>query len=149
MNRTFNDFENSQNNNGPISVVDMENIQNNNAMDYIPNRNEINIIVEPAPQSINRNLVELNGGNRNSMNATTSTTVDQFVPTPSITEYEHVASNSDFDYQLNEFNECHIDQTLPYYSGTPAASESLNNYIELEEEQDPNIFNQNHVSFDK
>lgn len=57
MNRTFNEFENSQNNNGPISTVDLENIQNNNAVDYIPNRNEINIIVEPSPNSINRNLV--------------------------------------------------------------------------------------------
>lgn len=57
MNRTFNEFENNQNNNGPISAVDLENIQNNNAVDYIPNRNEINIIVQPSPNSINRNLV--------------------------------------------------------------------------------------------
>lgn len=57
MNRTFNEFENNQNNNGPISTVDLENIQNNNAVDYIPNRNEINIIVEPSPNSINRNLM--------------------------------------------------------------------------------------------
>lgn len=57
MNRTFNEFENSQNNNGPISTVDLENIQNNNAVDYIPNRNEINITIEPSPHSINRNLL--------------------------------------------------------------------------------------------
>lgn len=152
INRTFNEFENSQNNNGPISAVDMENIQNNNAMDYIANRNEINIIVEPAPHPMNRNFVELSGNIRNSMNATTSTAVDQFVPTPSITEYENVASSSDFDYQLNEFNECRIDQTMPYLRGTATASESLNNYIDLEEEEegeddDSHIVNQNQVGF--
>lgn len=139
---SHNEFENNQNNNGPISVVDMENIQNNNAMDYIANRNEINIVVEPSPHTINRNLLEIS----DNMNATASTTVEQFVPTPIAIECENVACNSDFDYQLNEFDECHIDQTLPYFSKVATASESLNNYIDLDEDTDGYI---NHAFHEK
>lgn len=139
---SHNEFENNQNNNGPISVVDMENIRNNNAMDYIANRNEINIVVEPSPHTINRNLLEIS----DNMNATASTTVEQFVPTPIAIECENVACNSDFDCQLNEFDECHIDQTLPYFSKAATASESLNNYIDLDEDTDGYI---NHAFHEK
>uniref|UniRef100_A0A6B2ELK5 Putative subtilisin-like serine protease n=1 Tax=Phlebotomus kandelakii TaxID=1109342 RepID=A0A6B2ELK5_9DIPT len=48
------DFDN---NNGPISPADMENIENNNAGDYIANRNEIGVVVEPSINAINRNIV--------------------------------------------------------------------------------------------
>ncbi|XP_055711317.1 uncharacterized protein LOC129806610 isoform X3 [Phlebotomus papatasi] len=48
------DFDN---NNGPISPSDMENIENNNAGDYIANRNEIGVVVEPSINAINRNIV--------------------------------------------------------------------------------------------
>uniref|UniRef100_A0A7G3AV89 Uncharacterized protein n=1 Tax=Lutzomyia longipalpis TaxID=7200 RepID=A0A7G3AV89_LUTLO len=48
------DFDN---NNGPISPSDMENIENNNAGDYIANRNEIGVVVEPSINAINRNFV--------------------------------------------------------------------------------------------
>lgn len=44
------------NNNGPISPADLENIENNNAVDYIPNRNEIGVVVETTNFIINRNL---------------------------------------------------------------------------------------------
>lgn len=40
--------EEADNNNGPLSPADMENIENNNAVDYIPNRNEIERLVEPV-----------------------------------------------------------------------------------------------------
>ncbi|KAJ6646859.1 hypothetical protein Bhyg_02073, partial [Pseudolycoriella hygida] len=42
--------EEVDNNNGPLSPADMENIENNNAVDYIPNRNEIERLVEPVEQ---------------------------------------------------------------------------------------------------
>uniref|UniRef100_A0A1L8DJZ6 Uncharacterized protein n=2 Tax=Nyssomyia neivai TaxID=330878 RepID=A0A1L8DJZ6_9DIPT len=45
------DFDN---NNGPISPSDMENIENNNAGDYIANQNEIGVVDEPSINSINR-----------------------------------------------------------------------------------------------
>ncbi|XP_059607479.1 uncharacterized protein LOC132255444 isoform X2 [Phlebotomus argentipes] len=45
------------NNNGPISPADMENIENNNAGDYIANRNEIGVLVEPSINAIYRNIV--------------------------------------------------------------------------------------------
>ncbi|GAB0087993.1 hypothetical protein DMENIID0001_023670 [Sergentomyia squamirostris] len=48
------DFDN---NNGPISPSDMENIENNNAEDYIANRNEIGVVVEPLCNAINRNIL--------------------------------------------------------------------------------------------
>ncbi len=44
--------EEADNNNGPLSPADMENIENNNAVDYIPNRNEIERLVEPVVISI-------------------------------------------------------------------------------------------------
>lgn len=149
MNRTFNEFENSQNNNGPISVVDMENIQNNNAMDYIPNRNEINITIEPAPHSINRNLAEGHRDSSNDMVATTSmhmersmatmTTASAAATTTTTTAsiHENIASGSTFEpyYQMNEFNAYRSDEQLPpQFAGTATASESLNNYIDLEDE---------------
>lgn len=40
--------EEVDNNNGPLSPADMENIENNNAVDYIPNRNEIERLMEPV-----------------------------------------------------------------------------------------------------
>lgn len=89
MNRTFNEFENSQNNNGPISTADLENIQNNNAIDYIPNRNETNITIEPSPHSINRNLISVNN---NSDGATTSTNV-------------HTAQSNDINTEFRYENE--------------------------------------------
>lgn len=144
MNRTFNEFENSQNNNGPISAVDMENIQNNNAVDYIANRNEINIVIDPSPHAINRNLVEVNRAscsNSTNMNATaapaaaaaasSSANIEVSVPM-TMSEYEHIASVSGFEpyYKLNEFNDYHLGES-------PAASVSLNNYIDLTESDDP------------
>lgn len=119
INRTFNDAENindiSQNNNGPISVVDMENIQNNNAINYIPNRNEINITIEPSSisdySSINRNVVP------GSTNATTSMIMQ---PVPILREEELIVRNNSYDsyYQLDELNERHIDEPVPHFSGT-------------------------------
>lgn len=142
MNRTFNEFESSQNNNGPISAVDMENIQNNNAVDYIPNRNEINITIEPSPHSINRNLVEVHRGSSSNMNATTSTNMEQ-QPMPSqLSTFENVASGSNFEplneyeYHLSEFNAYRSDEIIPHFAATATASESLNNYIDLEEEEE-------------
>lgn len=44
--------EEADNNNGPLSPADMENIENNNAVDYIPNRNEIERLVEPVVISL-------------------------------------------------------------------------------------------------
>lgn len=46
------------NNNGPISPADLENIENNNAVDYIPNRNEIGNIQDNSNFTINRSLTE-------------------------------------------------------------------------------------------
>ncbi|XP_037914399.1 uncharacterized protein LOC119653649 isoform X6 [Hermetia illucens] len=54
------DFDN---NNGPISPADLENIENNNAVDYIQNQNEVGINIEPSPYSINRNLVNSSSPN--------------------------------------------------------------------------------------
>lgn len=127
MNRTFNDFENSQNNNGPISVVDMENIQNNNAMNYIPNRNEINIQIEPSPNSINRNLIQVNEINAN---ATTSTNSSEL---PHLSDFRDIASSSNQNpyYQLN--NEIPLDEPLPPFDDAATVSESMNNYIDLDE----------------
>lgn len=60
MNEFENFDENAQNNNGPISATDLENIQNNNAVDYIQNQNEIGAdLVQPPLYSINRNLIEV------------------------------------------------------------------------------------------
>lgn len=161
MNRTL-EFENSQNNNGPISTVDMENIQNNNAMDYIPNRNEINITIEPSPHSINRNL--LIDANRDAstnyhphhqhhddmamMEASTSATqhmVEQSMPTTastSIATFDNFASCSSISsfepyHQLNELNAYRQnDGILLDFAGTPpaTASESLNNYLDLDDD---------------
>lgn len=162
MNRTF-EFENSQNNNGPISTVDMENIQNNNAMDYIPNRNEINITIEPSPHSINRNLLMDSNRDASSnqqqqqhhlhyhndmamMEATTSGIhmVEHSMPTTastSIATFENFASCS----SLSSFEPCHDlnayhqnDGILLNFTGTPpaTASESLNNYIDLDDDVD-------------
>ncbi|XP_055311913.1 uncharacterized protein LOC129574238 isoform X2 [Sitodiplosis mosellana] len=140
MNRTFNEFENSQNNNGPISAVDMENIQNNNAADYIPNRNEINIVIDPSLHENNRNLVEVNRGSI-SMNATAvSTNIDLSVPML-MTEYERIANVSSFEpyYQMNELNGYHLVEPT-------AASESLNNYIDLTESNDQKCPEENELS---
>lgn len=130
MNRTFNEFENSQNNNGPISVVDMENIQNNNAMNYIPNRNEIrneiNIQIEPSPNSINRNLIEVN---HMITNTTTSTNSNEM---PHLADFQNVASGSNQDpyYQLIS-----DDDQLPSrtFEDAVTVSESLNNYIDFDD----------------
>lgn len=46
------------NNNGPISPADLENIENNNAVDYIPNRNEIISIPDNSNLTTNRNVTE-------------------------------------------------------------------------------------------
>ncbi|XP_055384516.1 putative uncharacterized protein DDB_G0282133 isoform X3 [Condylostylus longicornis] len=51
--------DDNDNNNGPISPADLENIENNNAVDYIRNQNEIGIVIEPivtTTYSRNRNL---------------------------------------------------------------------------------------------
>ncbi|XP_031622155.1 putative uncharacterized protein DDB_G0282133 isoform X2 [Contarinia nasturtii] len=132
MNRTFNEFENNQNNNGPISVVDMENIQNNNAVDYIPNRNEINNTIDPLPHAIDRNLVDVNGDSGNSVNAT-SVIIEQSMPMLTASEYDsNIASGSNYNSycQLNEFSEYCLDEPL-------TVSESLNNYIDLEDDSEP------------
>lgn len=134
MNRTFNEFENSQNNNGPISVVDMENIQNNNAMDYIPNRNEIhneiNIQIEPSPNSINRNLIEVN--HHMNTNAITSTNSNEM---PQLADYRNVASSSNQDPYYQLIND---DDQLPcrQFDDSVTVSESLNNYIEFDDNAD-------------
>lgn len=121
MNRTFNEFENSQNNNGPISVVDMENIQNNNAVDYIPNRNEINIAIDPSPYAINRNLVDVIGGSSsNSMDAA-SIIIEESLPVLAASEHDNIVNN---EYCLAE---------------RPTISESLNNYIDLDDDSESQI----------
>lgn len=154
MDRTF-EFDNSQNNNGPISTVDMENIQNNNAMDFIPNRNEINITIEPSPHSINRNLMAMNrdvASNDNDsmamMGATTSDShmVEQSMPTTastSIATFGNLASCSSISsfepyHQLNELNAYQSGGILLNFTGTlPATtSESLNNYIDFDDDDD-------------
>lgn len=55
------------NNNVPISSADMENIENNNAIDYIPNRNEVAAVVSaelpdnlPEPVSPSRSVYSVN-----------------------------------------------------------------------------------------
>lgn len=136
MDRTFNDFENSQNTNGSILFADVGNIQNNNAANYIPNENEINIMIDPSLDDNKRNFIEKSRGNINneynaSMNATAAyRKIDLSVPFP-VFECERVADLKDFKayYPMNELNEFH--------PGEPSApSESLNNYIDLTESDD-------------
>lgn len=130
----------------------MENIQNNNATHYIPNRNEINITIEPSPHSINRNLMAMDRGAGSindmvMMEASTSAMHMHLESMPttastSIATFDLASSISSFEpyHQLNELNAYQNDEFHLKFNGlrmpTATASESLNNYIDLDDDDD-------------
>lgn len=126
MNRTFNEFENNQNNNGPISTADLENIQNNNASDYIPNRNETNITIEPSPYSINRNLINVNN---NGDGASTSTSNVQPLPMPMVDAHANDI-NTEIRYESESFAGC--SSTYQPHLQTPYVSNEVANHCSNE-----------------
>lgn len=132
VNRTFDDFENSPNTNGSILFADVGNIHSNNAANYIPNENDINIVIDTSLDENNRNFIEKNHGDINDGNNATVAygDVDLSIPMPAF-QCERIADVKELQtyYAMNELNEYHPGKLS-------AASESLNNYIDLTEPND-------------